>query len=206
MRVFLRLNLLSLVVHSFSSNHTLKIRAPNENRRVSLQPLLSPHDTPKRGLNTRTDTVAAVSPYKKGTLPISIWSSCYIRRLCYRSFIMALLCAKNRDKLQLLNKRILKFIVNYANASYEELLNMAKTTSISLYSGRNHKMLIVVFKSLLVSAYLTRSCSLFAALNIFWEGIMYRVYLNLRQPLVDSSPSSTKLQSFGTHLKTTWDK
>ena len=26
---------------------------------------------------------------------------------------MALLCAKNRDKLQLLNKRILKFIVNY---------------------------------------------------------------------------------------------
>ena len=80
---------------------------------------------------------------------------------------MALLCAKNRDKLQLLNKRILKFIVNYATASYEELLNMAKTTSISLYSGRNHKMLIVVFKSLLVSAYLTRSCSLFAALNIF---------------------------------------
>ena len=80
---------------------------------------------------------------------------------------MALLCAKNRDKLQLLNKRILKFIVNYANSSYEELLNKAKTTSISLYSGRNHKMLIVVFKSLLVSAYLTRSCSLFAALNIF---------------------------------------
>ena len=36
---------------------------------------------------------------------------------------MALLCAKNRHKLQLLNKSILKFIVNYANSSYEELLN-----------------------------------------------------------------------------------
>ena len=81
---------------------------------------------------------------------------------------MALPCAKNRDKLQLLNKCILKFFVNYSISGYEELLNKAKTTSISLYSGRNHKILIVVFKSLLVSAYLKRNCSLFAALNIYF--------------------------------------
>ena len=59
--------------------------------------------------------------------------------------------ARNRDKLELLNKRILRFIFNYANSSYDELLKKAKTAS--LYSGRNHKMLIVVFKSLFVSAY-----------------------------------------------------
>ena len=59
--------------------------------------------------------------------------------------------ARNRDKLELLNKRILRFIFNYANSSYDEFLKKAKTAS--LYSGRNHKMLIVVFKSLFVSAY-----------------------------------------------------
>ena len=64
---------------------------------------------------------------------------------------MALLCARNRDKLELLNKRILRFIFNDANSSYDELLKKAKTTS--LYSRRNHKVLIVVFKSLFVSAY-----------------------------------------------------
>ena len=59
--------------------------------------------------------------------------------------------ARNRYKLELLSKRILRFIFNYANSSYDELLKKAKTTS--LYSGRNHKMLIVVFKGLFVSAY-----------------------------------------------------
>ena len=59
--------------------------------------------------------------------------------------------ARNRDKLELLNKRILRFIFNYANSSYDELLKKAKTAS--LYSGRNHKMLIVVSKSSFFSAY-----------------------------------------------------
>lgn len=55
------------------------------------------------------------------------------------------------DKLELLNKRVLRFIFNDVNSSYDELLKKAKTTSLS--SGRNHKMLIVMFKSLFVSAY-----------------------------------------------------
>ena len=59
--------------------------------------------------------------------------------------------ARNRDKLELLNKHILRFIFNDANSSFDKFLKKAKT--ISLYSGRNHKMLIVVFKSLFVSAY-----------------------------------------------------
>ena len=68
--------------------------------------------------------------------------------------------ARNSDKLELLNKRILRFIFNDVISSYAELLNKTKTTS--LYSGRNHKMLIVVFKSLFVTAYRNlRNCSLF---------------------------------------------
>ena len=75
--------------------------------------------------------------------------------------------ARNRDKLEFLNKRILRFIFNDANSSYDELLKKAKTTS--LYSGRNHKMITVVFKSLFFSAYpkYLKECSLFAAPNIF---------------------------------------
>ena len=56
-----------------------------------------------------------------------------------------------KDKLELLNNRILRFLFNDVNSRYDELLKKAETTS--LYSGRNHKMLIVVFKSLFVSAY-----------------------------------------------------
>ena len=55
------------------------------------------------------------------------------------------------DKLELLNKRSLRFIFNDVNSSYDELLKKAKTTS--LYSGRNHKTVLVMFKSLFVSAY-----------------------------------------------------
>ena len=64
---------------------------------------------------------------------------------------MALLWREKCGKLELLNKRILRFIFNDVNSSYDEVLNKSKTTS--LYSGRNHKMLIVIFKSLFVSAY-----------------------------------------------------
>ena len=68
---------------------------------------------------------------------------------------------RNRDKLEFLNKRILRFIFNDANSSHDELLKKAKTAS--LYSGRNHKMLIVVSNSLFFSAhpkYLKKAFSL----------------------------------------------
>ena len=42
--------------------------------------------------------------------------------------------ARNRDKLELLNKRNLRFVFNDVNSSYDELLKKAKTSS--LYSRR----------------------------------------------------------------------
>ena len=50
-----------------------------------------------------------------------------------------------------LNKRILRFIFNDSLSSYDELLKKAKIAS--LYTGRLHKILMVVFKSLFVSTY-----------------------------------------------------
>ena len=50
-----------------------------------------------------------------------------------------------------MNKRILRFIFNDSLTSYDELLKKAKIAS--LYTGRLHKILMVVFKSLFVSTY-----------------------------------------------------
>ena len=92
----------------------------------------------------------------------------------YCSLIWHFSGARNRNK----TKRILRFIFSDVNSSYDELLKMAKTTR--LYSGRNHKMLIVVFKSLFVSSYpkyLKKLFSLPATPNIH-----KREFLSLPEP------------------------
>ena len=67
----------------------------------------------------------------------------------YCSLIWHFCGTRNHDKLETLDKRILRFVFNDTNSSYDELLKKAETAS--LYNGRIHNMLIVVFKSLFVS-------------------------------------------------------
>ena len=88
----------------------------------------------------------------------SLVMSCYVytRLLSYHTFNIALLfgiflALENCDKLESLNKRILRLIFNDSLSSYDELLKKAKIAS--LYNGRLPKILIVVFKSLFVSTY-----------------------------------------------------
>ena len=69
----------------------------------------------------------------------------------YCSLIWHFCGTRNRDELETLKKRILRFIFNDTNSSYDELLKTAEKAS--LYNGRIHNMLIVVFKSLFVSTY-----------------------------------------------------
>ena len=69
----------------------------------------------------------------------------------YCSLIWHFSGTRNCDKLESLNKRILRFIFNNSLSSYDELLKKAKIAS--LYTGRLHKIIIVVFKSLFVSTY-----------------------------------------------------
>ena len=69
----------------------------------------------------------------------------------YCSLIWHFSGTRNCDKLESLNKRILRFIFNDSLSSYDELLKKAKIAS--LYTGRLHKILMVVFKSLFVSTY-----------------------------------------------------
>ena len=67
----------------------------------------------------------------------------------YCSLIWYFSGTRNCDKLESLNKRILRFIFNDSLSSYDELLKKAKIAS--LYTGRLHKILMVVFKSFYVS-------------------------------------------------------
>ena len=69
----------------------------------------------------------------------------------YCSLIWHFSGTRNCDKLESLNKRILRFIFNDSLSSYDELLKKAKIAS--LYTGRLHKILMVVFKILFVSTY-----------------------------------------------------
>ena len=69
----------------------------------------------------------------------------------YCSLIWHFSGTRNCDKLESLNKRILRFIFNDSLSSYDELLKKANIAS--LYTGRLHKILMVVFKSLFVSTY-----------------------------------------------------
>ena len=69
----------------------------------------------------------------------------------YCSLIWHFSGTRNCDKLESLNKRILRFIFNDSLSSYDELLKKAKIAS--LYTGRLHKILMVVFKSLFVPTY-----------------------------------------------------
>ena len=94
----------------------------------------------KRFKNIITSNVM-LRPYKAFILP----------HFQYCSLIWHFSGTTNCDKLESLNKRILRFIFNDSLSSYDELLKKAKIAS--LYTGRLHKILMVVFKSLFVSTY-----------------------------------------------------
>jgi len=81
----------------------------------------------------------------------------------YCSLIWNFCGTRNCDKLETLHKRILRFIFNDANSSYDELLKKAVTAS--LYDGRIHSMLIVIFKSLFISMYIKYLKELFTLRN-----------------------------------------
>ena len=82
---------------------------------------------------------------------LRLYKAFILPHLQYCSLIWHFSGTRNCDKLESLNKRILRSIFNDSSSSYDELLKKAKIAS--LYTGRLHKILMVVFKSLFVSTY-----------------------------------------------------
>jgi len=89
------------------------------------------------------------------SLPVMSWLRLHkafiLPHLQYCFLISHFSNTKNCDKLESLDKRMLQFIFNDSLSSYDELLKKAKITS--LYTGRLHKILKVVSKSLFFSMY-----------------------------------------------------
>ena len=69
----------------------------------------------------------------------------------YRSSLWHFCGAGNADKIETLNKRILRFVLNDFNSTYDNLLN--KVNCASLYNKRVHSMLILLYKSLFFTSY-----------------------------------------------------
>jgi len=82
---------------------------------------------------------------------LRLYKAFILQHLQYCSLIWHFSGTRNCDKLESLNKRILRFIFNDSLSSYDELLKKAKIAS--LYTGGLHKILMVVFKRLFVSTY-----------------------------------------------------
>ena len=59
--------------------------------------------------------------------------------------------ARNTEKLEALNKRSLRFILNDVESTYNTLLD--KVNCVSLYNRRTHNMLILLYKSLFLTKY-----------------------------------------------------
>ena len=59
--------------------------------------------------------------------------------------------ARNTDKIEVLNKRILRFILGDFESAYYNLLD--KVNCASLYNKRIHNMLILLYKSLFLTNY-----------------------------------------------------
>ena len=80
---------------------------------------------------------------------LRLYKAFILPHLQYCSLIWHFSGTRNYDKLESLNKRILRSIFNDSSSSYDELLKKAKIAS--LYTRRLHKILMVVFKSVFVS-------------------------------------------------------
>jgi len=94
-----------------------------------------------RRLRKLISKATLVKLYKAFVLPhfhycLSVWHFC---------------SAQNAEKLEALNKRILRFILDNFESTYNNLLD--KVNSVSLYNRRIHNMLILLYKSLFFAKY-----------------------------------------------------
>ena len=95
--------------------------------------------------------------------------------------------ARNTEKMDTLNKRILRFILQDYNSPYDSLLN--KVNSKSLYKRRLQTFLIILYKSLFFTCYPGYLRNMFSLRSVSYS---------LRGNYVLSLPS-TKSSTYGLH-------
>ena len=88
----------------------------------------------------------------KATL-VKLYKAFILPHFYYRSSVWHFCGARNTEKLEALNKRSLRFILNDVESTYNILLD--KVNCVSLYDRRTciHNMLILLYKSLFLMKY-----------------------------------------------------
>ena len=86
----------------------------------------------------------------KATL-VKLYKAFILPHFHYCSLVWHFCRAQNTEKLEALNKRILSFILDDFESTYNDLLD--KVNSVSLYDRRIHNMLILLYKSLFFAKY-----------------------------------------------------
>ena len=106
--------------------------------------------------------------------------------------------ARNRDKLETLNKRILRAILDDRDSNYDELLQ--QIGSVTLSDRRTHSMLIIIFKCLHLQEYPQYLKDLFTLRSVTYC-LRGSDILHLRKP----SSTTYGLKSFSYFAAKTWN-
>ena len=108
--------------------------------------------------------------------------------------------ARNTDKIEVLNKRILRFILGDFESAYYNLLDKVNCHSASLYNKRIHNMLILLYKSLFLTNYPNYMKNMFTLRSTIYN-LRGNYILTLRMP--KTTPYG--LRSFSYHAANQWN-
>ena len=92
-----------------------------------------------------------LKPLLEKKLLLKLYKVFVLPHFRYFSLIWHFCEKRNFEKLESLNRRILRYIFQDKESNYRELLSQANTST--LYNARMHSMLSMVYKSLLHSKY-----------------------------------------------------
>ena len=106
--------------------------------------------------------------------------------------------ARNTEKLDALNKRSLRFILNDVESTYSTLLN--QVNCVSLYNKRIHNMLILLYKSLFLTKYPIYMRNMFT-----FRTTSYNLRGNYILALPVPKTTSYGLRSFSYHAVKLWN-
>ena len=133
----------------------------------------------------------------KATL-IKLYKAFILPYFYYCSSVWHFCGARNTDKIEVLNKRILRFILGDFESAYYNLLD--KVNCASLYNKRIHNMLILLYKSLFLTNYPNYMKNMFTLRSTIYN-LRGNYILTLRMP----KTTTYGLRSFSYHAANQWN-
>ena len=133
----------------------------------------------------------------KATL-VKLYKAFILPHFHYCSSVWHFCGARNTEKLDALNKRSLRFILNDVESTYSTLLN--QVNCVSLYNKRIHNMLILLYKSLFLTKYPIYMRNMFT-----FRTTSYNLRGNYILALPVPKTTSYGLRSFSYHVVKLWN-